>query len=333
MKMEKKIRWGILGTGYIARKFAEGLAVVENAELFAVASRNLPTAQHFAKDFDNLVSFGSYEELASCSEVDVVYIATPHNLHYSNTMMCLQNNKHVLCEKPFAVNAYEVNAMIEEAKSRNLFLMEAFWTRFLPHIIKIKELIANGTIGDIVLLKADLCFNRPYDENNRLFNKELVGGSLLDVGIYPLFLAQFLLGEPTSTSATAIMGPTQVDHSCAMLLNYSNKLAILHSSIIANTDVTAEIHGTKGKIVIEPYWFCPSNFSIHFHDGTSQHINTEHIGNGYNYEAQEVTNCILARKSESDLFSYQDSMLLIGMLDSIRKQINLHYPLHDKLGK
>lgn len=329
-KMGKIIRWGILGTGFIARKFAEGLAVVENAELYAVASRNKVTAIDFATTYNVQRYFTSYEELAQCAEVDVVYIATPHNLHYSNTILCLSNNKHVLCEKPFAVNGHEVRKMISLAKEKQLFLMEAFWARFLPHIIKIKELIDNGTIGEITLLKADLCLFREFDPNNRLFNKTLVGGSLLDVGIYPIFLALYLLGKPTSFSASAAFGPTEVDHSCSVTFNYSNTtLAILYSSVVAETEVKAEIHGTKGKIELESFWFCPSNFHLSLHQNAKEYIEIPHVGNGYNYEAQEVTNCILENRTESNVFNFNDSLQLIDMLDEIRQTIGLVYPNHD----
>lgn len=329
--MKKMIRWGILGTGYIARKFAEGLIHVENAELYAVASRNLSTAKAFAKDFQDIKYFSSYEELAACPEIDVVYIATPHNSHCSNTIMCLENGKNVLCEKPFAVNKHEVEKMIDVAKRNNLFLMEAFWTRFLPHMLKIKELIDNDTIGSITLLKSDIGFYREFDNSSRLFNKELIGGSLLDIGIYPLFLSLFLLGKPLTIQATAALGPTGVDHSCAFNLNYPDTtLAILCSSLVANTETITEIHGSKGMIKIDSLWFCPNNFTLNLHNGTQQRFEIEHKGNGYNYEAQEVTNCLLANKKESNIFSLNDSLLLIETLDSIRKNINLSYPMHDK---
>lgn len=330
--MKKTIRWGILGTGYIARKFAEGLINVENAELYAVASRNMSTAKAFASDFNDIKYFCSYEELVSCPEIDVVYIATPHNSHCDNTIMSLENGKNVLCEKPFAVNKQEVQKMIDTAKRNNLFLMEAFWTRFLPHMLKIKELIDNDIIGNITLLKSDIGFYREYDNSSRLFNKELIGGSLLDIGIYPLFLSQFILGKPLSIQATAAFGPTGVDHSCAFNLNYPNTtLAILYSSLVANTETIAEIHGSKGCIKIDSLWFCPNNFTLYLHNGKQQRFEIEHVGNGYNYEAQEVTNCLLQNKKESNIFSHADSLQLIDTLDSIRKIINLNYPMHDKI--
>ncbi|MFN8209169.1 MAG: Gfo/Idh/MocA family oxidoreductase [Bacteroidales bacterium] len=175
--MADSIRWGILGTGMIARKFAEGLREVAGAELRAVGSRNLNTANSFANDYNVRLAFGSYEALAACEEVDVIYIATPHNLHCENTLLCLDHGKHVLCEKPFAVNRKEVQQMIARAREKNLFLMEALWSRFLPHIIKAKELIRQGAIGEVKLLKADFGINSPFNEQHRHHKQEPIGGS------------------------------------------------------------------------------------------------------------------------------------------------------------
>jgi scyllo-inositol 2-dehydrogenase (NADP+) len=327
--MKQTIRWGILGTGYIARKFAEGLSDTENAELYAVASRTEETASAFAREFDIPVFHGSYEALACNENIDAVYVATPHNLHFSNTLMCLKNNKHVLCEKPFAVNVHEVKQMVEEATKRKLFLMEAMWSRFLPNIIKTKELIDNGAIGEVQFLKCDFGINPGYNEQNRLFNRQLIGGSLLDVGIYPVFLSLFLLGKPLEINALAQIGPTMVDHSCGITFRYPNALASLCSSAIAKTETIAEIHGTKGKIIIDPMWFCPVN--IHLFDDNDNEIpvNLSFKGNGYNYEAQEVTNCLLNGLTESTKMSHAFSIQLIEILDLIRKQCNIQYPDHD----
>ncbi|NJK98253.1 MAG: Gfo/Idh/MocA family oxidoreductase [Bacteroidales bacterium] len=328
--MKKTIKWGILGTGNIAHKFAEGLRNVNYAEIFAVGSRNLNTALEFGSHYNISRAYGSYEGLSKDQDVDVIYIATPHNLHFSNTMMCLNNGKHVLCEKPFAVNGFEVRQMIQKAREKNLFLMEAMWSRFIPHIIKAKELINAGTIGEIKLLKADFGINFPFDETHRVYNRELIGGSLMDVGIYPVFLSLLLFGKPKLIKAIAGLGPTSVDHNCSISFQYDKDLiTVLYSSIVARTPVTAEIFGTKGKITFDEWWFTP--VPIHHTDehGESCQIKLNYTGNGYNYEADEVVKCILSGKNQSELMTWSDSLLLIDTLDEIRSQCNIIYPDHD----
>ena len=203
-------------------------------------------------------AYGSYEELVRDPNVDIVYIATPHNLHYENTIMSLDHGKHVLCEKPFAVNGHEVRGMIARAKEKNCFLMEALWTRFLPNLIKVKEMVEQGHIGKIKLLKADFGIHIPFDPHHRLYNKQLIGGSLLDLGIYPLFLSLLLLGKPKTIRAMAGFGDTGVDYNCSFTLGYEEStLAVMYSSVMAQTDITAAIYGEKGTIVFDKWWFMP----------------------------------------------------------------------------
>ena len=193
--MTKRYKFGILGTGWIARKMANAFKHVDGATLYAVASRNQQSANSFAKEFKIEKAYGSYEAMLADPEVDVVYVATPHNLHHQNTLLCLDYGKHVLCEKPFAVNGREAREMIDKARAKKLFLMEAMWSRFLPHIIKAKEIVESGQLGKIKLLTADFCSKFVFNPNNRWFNLDLVGGSLLDIGIYPV-------GEPIRSWGT-----------------------------------------------------------------------------------------------------------------------------------
>jgi scyllo-inositol 2-dehydrogenase (NADP+) len=328
--MADSIRWGILGTGMIAHKFAEGLRDVAGAKLIAVGSRSQDSANRFAREYLVPHAFGSYEDLALCENVDVIYIATPHNLHCENTLLCLDHGKHVLCEKPFAVNRGEVEQMIERARAKNLFLMEALWSRFLPHIIKAKELIGQGAIGEVKLLKADFGINSPYDDRHRHYNRDLIGGSLLDIGIYPLFLAQFLLGKPSQVRSVAGLGPTLVDHTCSMSLHYQNDLvAHLVSSVVAQTEVIAEIYGTEGKIIFDRWWFTPVPIRLVDAAGTSHDVPVEMHGNGYNYEADEVGLCLREGKKQSDFWNWNDSLELIDLMDGIRKECGIYYPGHD----
>jgi predicted dehydrogenase len=326
----KTYNWGIIGTGFIARKMAEALPFVPQSRLYAIGSRKLHTANEFASHFKVEKAYGSYEELARDPNVDIVYIATPHNLHYENTIMCLDHGKHVLCEKPFAVNGHEVRRMISKAKEKNLFLMEALWTRFLPTLIKVKEIIEQGRIGRIILLKADFGINVPFDPNHRLFKKQLIGGSLLDLGIYPLFLSLLLLGKPKTIRAIAGIGETGVDYNCSFTLGYEKStLAVMVSSAVAQTDIIASIYGEKGTILFDPWWFMPVPAKLITPEGKTIPIHETSEGNGYNYEAAELIRCLEMGKTQSELMSWDFSLLLIDTLDEIRKEIGLVYPVHD----
>jgi scyllo-inositol 2-dehydrogenase (NADP+) len=326
----KTIRWGILSTGRIAKKFTEGLRVVDNCEVYAVGSRNIETARQFADENKIQRSYGSYEELFQDPDVDIIYVASPQDMHFEHTMGALENNKHVLCEKPFAMNCKEVVAMIKRAQEKKLFLMEALWSRFLPNILKVKELIDSGEIGNVQLLTSYFSIKYEGDFKHWRFNKELGGGSLLDLGIYNAFLSLFLLGKPSSIIACAGMGETGVDYTCSYTFQYEKEtLAIMYSSLIAQAPVIAEIHGEKGKIFLEHLWFCPSNIRITDYNGNERRIEFDFIGNGYNYEAEEANNCIRHGKIQSDLWSWNNSIELVETMDSIRKIIGLVYPNHD----
>jgi len=326
----KTYNWGILGTGWIAKKMTDALPFVPNSKLYAIASRNTETAKAYANQYKIEKSYGSYEELVSDPDIDIVYIATPHNLHYENTILALDHGKHVLCEKPFAVNGREVRGMIAKAKEKNLFLMEALWSRFLPNVIKTKEIIDSGQIGKVNLLASDFGLGLPFDPNHRLFNKQLIGGSLLDLGIYPLFLSLFLMGKPKTLKAMAGIGVTDVDNNCSFTLGYDNdSLAVMYSSSIAQTDVVSTIYGEKGKIVFDKWWFTPVPIHLFDADGKEIPVLLKFVGNGYNYEAAEVVNCLEQGKKQSDSMSWDDSLLLIDTLDAIRKEIGLSYPGHD----
>ena len=326
-----KIRWGILGTGNIAHKLADALKFVDGTELLAVGSRNIESAKKFASEYGLSKAYGSYEETAKDKDVDVIYVATPHNLHLENTIMSLDNNKHVLCEKPFGVNGKEVRQMISKAKEKNLFLMEALWSRFLPNIIKTKEIIDSGEIGKVRLLTAYFSFKSTQGPEHRQFNKNLCGGSLLDIGIYNIFLSLFLLGKPKRIFASAGLVETGVDGSCSATFKYDNEaLAVTFSSFVANTPIVAEVHGEKGKIFLEDKWFCPSNIRLTDNDGKEKLISFDFKGNGYNYEADEVVKCIRAGQTQSDFMSWDASLELIDSLDAIRKECGIFYPKHDK---
>ncbi len=324
--MKNTINWAILGTGRIAEKFAIGLKVVSNANLYAVGSRSIDSARDFAQKFEIPKFYGSYIDLVNDPHVDVVYIASPHVFHYEHTLLCLNAGKAVLCEKPFAMNAQQVEEMIALARAKNLFLMEALWTRFLPTIEKIESLIVDDKIGDIIFLQSDFGFKADYDPTWRLFNKKLGGGSLLDIGIYPVFISLLLLGMPSEIISTAQIGPTGVDESMSVIFKYpKGAIAALSSTFMAHTPTETNICGTKGRIRIHRMWHTPTYLTYTSNNGETQEFHFQYQANGYEYEAQEVTNCLLNQITESSKWSLSHSQKLISLLDTIRKQWGLEY--------
>lgn len=329
MKQEYKI--GIIGTGKIAAKMAADLKYVKDVIPYAVASRTQSAADKFAQENGFKKAYGSYQAMAEDPNVALVYIATPHNLHFENTMMCLANGKHVLCEKPFAVNGTEVRQMVHKAEEKQLFLMEALWSRFMPHIIKAKELIAEGAIGKVKLLSADFCMYPDFNPEGRLFNQSLIGGSLMDIGIYPVFLAMLLLDKPTKVQAIAGMGVTGVDYNCSITFGYQDeKLAVLHSSMQSKKGVNAIIEGENGTIIFDSPWHAPSNFTLIDKEGHETTYQFEKKGHGYHYELQEVINCLNREQLQSNVWSWNNSLELINLLDLIREKAGIIYPEHDK---
>jgi len=330
--MSEKINWGIIGAGKIAGKFATDLATLPDANLYAIASRSEEKAANFAETYGFQKTFGSYESMLQDPAVQAVYIATPHVYHCHNTLMALDHKKAVICEKPFAMNTREVKEMLAKAKATDTFLMDALWTLCLPHIIKAKEIVDSGQLGKIVSVKADFGFNANFDPNSRLFNRDLGGGALLDIGIYPLLLALYFLGKPEKIAAVAKMGNTKIDEECAIFLSYtSGQTANLHATLLARTPTEAHIYCEKGFIHIPTQFHKPVEaIKILEYDGlkeTNVPFDVQSIG--YKYEAAEMMNCMRAGKKESDIIPHQFSLDLMELLDKVREQIGLIYPRHD----
>jgi len=321
----KVYKWGILGLGKIAHKFAKGLTEVPGAELYAVASRSIAKAEEFAKEFNATKFYGSYEDLVKDGEVDIIYIATPHVFHYEQTLHCLKHKKAVLCEKPFAMNKEQVNEMILTAKKENIFLMEALWTYFLPHYQYVLELVKSEKFGKITGLEADFGFEAPFLPEKRLFNKDLGGGSLLDIGIYPVFAALSFLGKPDTISAKAEFSETGVDESCSIGFNYPNGVrAQLLSTINKTTPTTATITFEKATLTINRRFHEPTSVTI-LHNNQEETILFEVNTNGYNFEAEHVQQMLAQGRTESTVMSFEKSLELIGLLDDIREEIGLVY--------
>jgi predicted dehydrogenase len=325
-----KIRWGILGCGRIARKFAADLRLVADAELTGIASRNNETLKLFAKDFPSRYHHNSYEALAANKEVDVIYIATPHSHHYEHTMLCLNHDKAVLCEKAFAINSRQAKEMIETAKERKVFLMEALWTKFLPHYKKLQELLQQKILGDIKSVLVNFGFKTSDKSPQRLFDPLLGGGTLLDIGIYNVFITMSVLGKPDSIEATMTPSPTGVDEQIAVLFKYkSGAMAQLFSSFTTNLPIQAEVNGTEGCITLTTRFYEPSA-TIQLYKqmpGEKEVLAVEkEAGFGYHYEARHVNECLKKGLIESPVMTHADTLLLMEILDSIRNKARIEYP-------
>lgn len=324
--MGSKTRWGILGTGRICRTFADGLAVIPEAELVAVGSRTKGAAAEFAAKYKVSRAHDSYEALARDPEVQAIYIGTPHPYHCANTILCLEAGKAVLCEKPFAMNEGEARRMVETSRRTRKFLMEAMWTHFLPAVVRAFELVRSGAIGDLSLVSADFGFKAPFDPKGRLFDPALGGGSLLDVGVYPVSLALRLLGEPTKIQSSAVLGKTGVDEQATMILDYDGKRqALLSSAVRTETSHTAVLSGTEGRIRIEaPFW--KSQRLTVSAGGKEETLDLPFEGNGYPHQAREVMKCVAEGLIESPRMSHDWSLMVMRTLDRIRAPWGLKYP-------
>ena len=327
--MAKKIRWGILGTGSIAKKFAEGLQILPEADLVAVGSRAADTAESLANIFGIPHQHSSYDELANDPNVDVVYIATPHPFHMENTILCLKAGKAVLCEKPFAINADQAQQMVNVAGTEKLFLMEAMWTRFLPIIVKVREWLANELIGRVRMVTADFGFSADWNPKHRLFNPELGGGALLDVGVYCVSMSSMVFGRPPAKiTGMAHMGQTGVDEQSAMILGYGDgQLAALSCAVRMKTPQQALIVGTKGMIRIHSPFWCATTATISIEGKENETIKMPFESNGFEYEAREVMKCLRTGKLESDIMPLNETLSIMKTMDEIRAQWGLKYPM------
>ena len=331
--MTDKIRWGILSTGWIAKKFAEGLSVLPDAEIVAVGSRAQETADAFGDEYGVPHRHASYEALVGDQDVDVIYIGTPHPFHKDNAILSLEAGKAVLLEKPFTINAGEAEKVIALAREKGLFLMEAMWSRYIPIIVKLRELLAEGAIGEVRMLTADLGFRSEFDPKSRLFNLELGGGALLDVGIYPISFASMVLGTPARIASMAHLGQTGVDEQAGIVFGYDGgQLAILHTALQTSTAIEATVMGTKGKIRVHSPWYYGTTLTLSIEERDDKVISDEVIslpyeGNGYNFEAAEVNERLREGKLESDVMPLDETLAIMQTLDTIRAQWGFKYPM------
>lgn len=320
----KTINWGIIGCGKIANKFATDLATIKDAKLVAVASRSQENANAFATKYNAEKAYNSYADLAKDANVDAVYIATPHSFHKEHSILCLTHKKAVLCEKPFAMNREEVEEMIVVAKENNVLLMEALWTYFLPHYRYVLDVFKSKKYGELKELKADFGFYNAYDTSRRLFKKEVGGGSLLDIGIYPIFAAVSTLGKPNIIEADATFFENGADASCNVTFNYDKVKAHLKSTLLEETKTEAIFTFEDAVMRINTKFHEPTTITI-FKDNKEKLIDFNYKTIGYNFETEHFNNLLRKGKKESDVMTFDFSRNLIKTLDLVRKEINLEY--------
>ncbi len=322
----QNVRWGILGLGGIAATFAADLPLVPGAELAAVASRDQATADAFAERHGFARAHGSYPALAADDEVDVVYIATPHAYHHAGAMMCVEAGKAVLVEKPITLDLASAAQLVEAARDRGVFLMEAMWMRCNPAIRKAAELVDEGAIGWVSSIHADFGLQGPFAAEHRLRAPELGGGALLDLGVYPIHLAHLIMGRPVSVQAWAHLTPERVDEHTGVLLGWqSGAVAALTCSINGASKNGASITGTDGRIDIPPTFMVPRSFTLERPNRAPETFEFDFPGNGYQFEAAEVQRCLAAGELESPLVPHETSLEVMNLLDSIREQIGVFY--------
>jgi len=326
--MSDKLRWGILATGHIARKFAAGVRQTDCGEVVAVGSRTQAKADAFGREFDIPHRHGSYEALAADADVDAVYVATPNPMHAENAILCLKNRKAVLCEKPFAVNAAQASEMIDSARAAGLFLMEAMWTRFLPPIREAKRLVDSGAIGELRMIMADFGFRGDWDPARRTLSADLAGGGLLDVGIYPISLSSMFFGPASAVAAEAHIGETGVDEQAGMVVKYGGgRISVMAAGVRTRTPMEAWLLGTEGRIHLHREWWRGSELTLMVKDKDPETFAPPVAGNGFNYQIDEVARCIAAGKRESDIMPLDETLSIMTLLDDIRAQWGLKYPM------
>jgi predicted dehydrogenase len=325
-------RWGIIGPGNIAHDFAKDLAFVNSPQrVQAVLGNSKKNTESFAEEFNVSQVFFDLETFIEKADIDIAYIATPHTLHYKEVMACLNHKIPVLCEKPMTINAAQCETLITAAVNNNTFLMEGMWIRFLPSIQQLLDIVQSGIAGKVVSIKASMCYKAPYDRNSRFFDPELGGGSLLDLGIYPVFLALLLLGKPNTIKAIGTLSGEGVDEACSVLFHYkTGQHAILESSLLSDAVTPAEIACEKGIIKILSPWFEKAEgIEVDLYDEGKIIYPCQWPGRGMQFETEEVLECIKNNKIASDLLSHDFSRNLIKIMDEVRSQIKVTYDMYE----
>ena len=319
------LRWGIVGLGRIAHSFVKDLLLVPDNVVQAVASRSADNAAAFASQYGAAAHFANYSDLFADPLVDIVYVGTTHDSHAALSIAAMNAGKHVLCEKPLAVNARQVEEMIAASQANKVFLMEGLWSRFNPAIVECLNLVRDGVIGEVNYLNADFCFPAKLDVNARLLNRDMAGGALLDIGIYPIFLAYALFGKPRQILAISRFHDTGADVKTSVVLKYDQAIAQTMSSFLCRSDMVAKIYGEHGHIFLDSRWHETEGFTLVVGD-REQKIRRPKSGKGFTYEIEECMRCIAEGKTQSERWSHQHSLDLIGIMDEVRQQVGLRYP-------
>ena len=325
--MSQEFKWGILGTGGIARAFARELSFLNNHIVAAVGSRNQESAENFAIEFPGCRSHASYEALVTDPDIDAIYVATPHPMHVKHTVLALNAGKPVLCEKPFSINAAEARTMVEASIENNVALLEAMWMRFLPHIYEVRKIVASGILGEIISVSADHGQRLADQGIARLIEPSLAGGALLDLGIYPVSFAHMVLGVPSKIEAAAVMTDKGVDASTSMLFTYATGAqAILSTTMVAQTPCRAVISGVNGWLEIDRTFYNPTSMRVHLYDGTVTEYPSAYQGHGLREQAMEFERIVRAGKYESEFLTHKHTLEIMELMDQIRNKIGLKYP-------
>lgn len=324
-----KIRWGILSTGNVANNFAQALSHVPDAELIAIASRTEENASQFADKWGIARRYSRYDAFVHDPDIDIVYIASPHNYHYEHMLLCLNAGKHVLCEKAFTLNATQAEDCIKLAREKNLFLMEAMWMRFFPATAQLRDWLKQGIIGEVRLIQADFCLNIPFDAEHRLYNPMLAGGALLDLGIYPISFASMVIGLDTVQDVKSVshFGKTGVDELDSIIISYhTGTTAMLSCGLRAYKPREAFIIGTKGYIKVHNIFFRPDRLTLHLNGQEPDTMEMSFEGNGYAHEIHEVHRCLRDSLQESPLMPLDETLTIMRFMDALRQDWGLSYP-------
>jgi predicted dehydrogenase len=322
---QQTVRWGVVGPGGIAARFAEAMRLVGDGEIVAVASRSLDRAHAFADRFGIPGRYGDGGDLYADPAVDAVYVATPHGRHEADTLAAVAAGRHVLCEKAFALNAGQARRMAGAARARGVFLMEALWSRFLPPYRRLRDLLDEGRIGEPLLVEADFGFRVPVAAEHRLFAPALGGGALLDLGIYPVQLCALVLGRPERVAADGVVGPTGVDEAVTGLLHHRAGLGVVKAATRVALSCTARISGSEGWIDLPAFMHCPTSLAVTV-AGTTERIDTAWEGDGLRFEIEEVHRCLAEGRTESEVMPLDESIALMEVLDDMRAQLGVTYP-------
>ena len=317
------IRWGVLGPGNIARTFVEDLQLLDDHTVAAVGSRDVGRAEEFAAQYGIGQAYGSYADLATDDSLDVVYVATPHPGHFGAARQCLLAGRAVLVEKPFTVSAATTADLIELARDRHLFAMEAMWTRFSPLVREVADLVRDGAIGEVTAVQIDYGGAPEYDPDGRLWSAELAGGALLDIGVYPISFGAMLLGEPDEVHAVAALAPTGVDENTAVIARYPDgAVGLYYCGLRAGSPQAATIIGTGGIITVGPPFYRPEQYTLQRTGAEPETTTTTLTGHGFVYEAQEVARCLRARLTESPVLPLDQTLAVMRTLDAARAEFD-----------